>query len=219
MMNYLVHPAEARRRFSEFAEGDITYANLAYGALLIALEDNPGVDIERYVRELDELTARVKRRSRTGEPPIFTLGHIHAEMFDVDHYTGDAVNYYDVRNAYLSDVIDRKMGLPISLSIIFLHVASWVGLNAAGVGLPGHYITKVQFELNEIYVDPFHGGATLTAAEVLTEFKTTREHLKAWDARQTLVRVLTNLQNMWTQAGDPRKAANARERIAIAGVA
>lgn len=214
-MNYFIHPAEARRRFAEYAAGDIDYGNLAYGALLIGLEDNPGIDVDRSMRTLDELADRVKRRGSPRDPAVFKLGHLQAEMFDIDGYRGDATNYYDVRNAYLHEVIDRKMGLPISLSIIFLHVAHRVGLQAAGVGLPAHYITKVQFELNEVYVDPFNAGATLTANEVIAEMGASREHLKSWDARETLIRVLANLQNMWTRAGDARKAAAARERMAL----
>jgi regulator of sirC expression with transglutaminase-like and TPR domain len=219
----LIHPAEARRRFREYAGGEITNENLALGALLIALEDYPGLDVNHYLDELDTLAARVERRCGGSEPLVFRLGHLHAEMFDVDQYAGDATNYYDPRNAYLNEVIDRKTGIPITISIVFLHVATKLGFKAAGVGLPGHYIVKVQFELNEVYVDPFHGGTTLTMAEIgalLREVSggaaaLSPEHLRAWSGRQTLARVLANLQNMWTRNGDPRRAASARERMEL----
>jgi regulator of sirC expression with transglutaminase-like and TPR domain len=215
-----IHPAEARRRFREFAEGDIGNGDLARGALLIALEDYPQLDVDHYLRALDELAERAVGRGRAGELPVFRLGHLHAEMFDVDRYGGNGDHYYDPRNAYLNEVIDRKVGLPILLSIIFLHVAERIGLTVHGVGLPGHFIVKVQFELNELYVDPFHGGTTLTIAEIGElvghasggQVKLSAEHLRSWDARQTLVRVLANMQNMWARAGDVRKASSARER-------
>ena len=163
------------------------------------------------------------KRGSPGEPGVFRLGHLHAEMFDVDGYRGDGGNYYDPRNAYLNEVIDRRVGIPITLSVIFLHLASRLGLNAAGVGLPGHYIVKVQFELNEVYVDPFHGGSTLTMGEIaslLTQMtggrgKLLPEHLRAWSGRETLLRILANLQNMWTRSGDSRRAASAHERMEI----
>ncbi|HEX8172625.1 MAG TPA: transglutaminase-like domain-containing protein [Thermoanaerobaculia bacterium] len=219
----LIHPAEARRQFREYAAGDITNENLAYGALLIALEDNPRTDVPAYLAQLDDLAARAMRRCAPGDPPVFRLGHLHAEMFDGDGYRGDTTSYYDPRNAYLSDVIDRRSGIPISLAIIFLHVAAKLGLNAAGVGLPGHYIVKVQFELNEVYVDPFHSGTTLTIAEIAGllhqvtggKAQLQSEHLRATPGRDTLVRVLANLQSMWTRAGDSRRANAARERIAV----
>lgn len=219
----LIHPAEARRQLRELVAAEVTNENIARAALLIALEDHPRADVEQSLAQLDDLAARVERRCRPGEPPVFRLGHLHSEMFDVDGYHGDEINYYDPRNAYLDDVIERKIGLPISLSIIFLHVASKVGLTAYGVGLPGHYIVKVQFELNEVYVDPFHGGTTLTMPEIDTllgqlsggRVRLEREHLRAWTARETLARVLANLQNMWMRMGEPRKAAAARERLEL----
>jgi regulator of sirC expression with transglutaminase-like and TPR domain len=219
----LIHPAEARRQFREYAEGEIENANLARGALLIALEDYPRLDVDSYLDELDGLVARVEQRGNEKEPPIFRLGHLHAEMFDADGYAGDRGGYYDPRNAYLNEVIDRKMGIPITLSILFLHVATKLGFTAFGVGLPGHYIVKVQFELNEVYVDPFHDGTTLTMPEIgdllrqVTGGKAQlgREHLRAWSGRETLMRVLANLQNMWLRAGDSRRATSARERMEI----
>ena len=220
-MATLVHPAEARRQFREFAEREIGISDLARGALLIALEDYAQLDVEAYIQRLNDLARRVRARCVRGEPPVFRLGHLHSEMFDVDRYRGDAINYYDPRNAYLNEVIDRRVGLPLTLSIVFLHVANAIGLSAGGVGLPGHYIVKVQFELNEIYVDPFHGGATLTVGEIAAmlrdmsggRIQLESEHLRSTDPRQTLVRLLANLQNMWNRAGDTRKAFAASERI------
>lgn len=217
----LIHPAEARRQFREYAAGEITNANLARGALLIALEDYPRLDVDGYIDELDGLTARVERRCSPAEPPVFRLGHLHAELFDVDGYRGDAMSYYDPRNAYLNEVIDRRLGIPITLSIVFLHVATKLGFTASGVGLPGHYIVKVQFELNEVYVDPFHDGTTLTMGEIGALLRQVSggqthlgsEHLRAWSGRETLTRVLANLQSMWTRAGDTRRATAARERM------
>jgi len=219
----LIHPAEARRQFVEYVQGGVTSENLARGALLIALEDYPRIDVEGYLDDLDALAARVESRCSPGEPPIFRLGHLHAEVFDEDGYRGDTTGYYDPRNAYLNEVIERRLGLPITLSIIFLHVATKIGLSAAGMGLPGHYIVKVQFELNEVYVDPFHGGTTLTVPEIgvllrqLTggAVQLSGEHLRAWSGRETLHRVLANLQSMWRRAGDTRRAATAKERMEL----
>ena len=217
----LIHPAEARRQFVEYAQGDITNENLARGALLIALEDYPRLDVTGYLDELDSLALRVQRRCTEGEPPVFRLGHLHAEMFDEDGYQGDTHSYYDPRNAYLNEVIDRKLGIPITLAIVFLHVASKIGLAASGVGLPGHYIVKVQFELNEVYVDPFNAGSTLTVPEIGAllrqlsggSMQLASEHLRAWTGRETLHRVLANLVSMWSRAGDSRRASTAKERM------
>jgi regulator of sirC expression with transglutaminase-like and TPR domain len=222
-MTIFTHPAEARRRFRDFAAGEITNDDLARGALLIALEDYPHLDMEQHLAALVDLARRAGERGAAGEPPVFRLGHLVAEMFDADGYGGDQANYYDPRNAYLNEVIERREGLPITLSVIFIHAARRMGLPAVGVGLPGHFVVKVQFELNEVYVDPFHGGTTLSMDEIAElisggsggRTRLTSDHLRAWSPREILSRVLGNLQNMWTRAGDPRKAASARERITI----
>src|SRR5439155_2174210 len=115
ILTTLTHPAEARRRFREFAEGEITNENLALGALLVSVEDNPHVDLDGYLGILNDLGQRVRAKCLPGEPAVFRLGHLHSEMFDVDAYRGDETNYYDPRNAYLDQVIDLRSGLPLTL--------------------------------------------------------------------------------------------------------
>lgn len=218
-----LHTADARRRFIEYSTEDITNENLALGALLIAAEDYPGLDVDAYVRKLDAIAARAVARSVPGEQAFFRLEHVHEELFLVERYKGDAETYYDPRNAYLNEVIDHKTGLPISLSIIFLHVAARAGLTAHGVGLPGHFIVKVQFDMSEVYVDPFRNGETLGMTEIAQvvgdvtggSIRLTSDHLRAWNGRDILMRVLSNLQNMWARAGDSRRATSAAERLEI----
>jgi regulator of sirC expression with transglutaminase-like and TPR domain len=215
--------ADVRRRFLEYAAGEITNENLALGALLIAAEDHAHLAVERYVAQLDAMADRAAARSMRGEPAVLKLDHIHEELFVAQGFKGDSDTYYDPRNAYLNEVMDRKLGLPIALSIIFLHVAERVGLNASGVGLPGHFIVKVQFEMSEVYVDPFRGGETLAVNEIARvvgevtggSIRLTSDHLRAWTGRTILMRVLSNLQNMWSRAGDSRRAASAAERLEI----
>ncbi len=218
-----IQSVDARRRFLEFAAGEITNENLGLGALLIAAEDYPHLDVEKYLAELDEIGVKVMRRSRAGEPSILRLDHLHEELFGPEGFTGDSETYYDPRNGYINEAIDRRRGLPIILSIIYLHVASRCGLNAFGVGLPGHYVVKLQFELSEVYVDPFRGGETMTRSEiarVVSEMsggtvRLSSDHLRAWNGRDTLMRVLANLQGMWQRAGDSRRAAAAAERLEL----
>ncbi|MFN2442163.1 MAG: SirB1 family protein [Thermoanaerobaculia bacterium] len=218
-----IHPAETRRRFEEFARREINEVNLAEGALLIALEECPQMDVEAYLKRLDDMSERVASRIVMGEPDIFLLGHLHSQLFDIEGFTGNLVGYNEVKNSYLNEVIDSKRGIPITLSIIFLHVAQRVGLDAHGVGLPGHYIVRVQFPLSEVYVDPFHEGRTLTVREIDTmlaemsggEIRLRPHFLRRWTGRETLIRLLANLQNGHTRAGDKRKALSAEERIAI----
>jgi regulator of sirC expression with transglutaminase-like and TPR domain len=218
-----IHPAEARRRFEEFARREINEVNLSEGALLVALEESPQLDLEACLKTLDALAERVAARMAIGEPAIFLLGHLHHELFDVEGYTGNTIAYDDVRNSYLNEVIASKRGLPITLSIVFMHVAQRVGLDVHGVGLPGHYIVRVQFPLSEVYVDPYYGGRTLTVREIDAmlaemsggEIRLRPHFLRRWTGRETLIRLLANIQNAHARVGDKRKALSAEERIAI----
>ncbi len=218
-----VHPTEARRRFEEFSHGVIRESNLAEGALLVALEEYPQLDVDEYVEKLDALAERVRGRMGPGEPEIFLLGHLHHELFDEERFSGNAQNYYDVRNSFLNEVIDRRVGLPITLATVFIDVARRIGLNASGIGLPGHYIVRVQFPLSEVIIDPFHGGRTLTLLEIDTmlgemsggQVRLRPHFLRRWSARETLIRLLANLQNAFERAGESKKATSAAERIAI----
>lgn len=222
-MSISIHPAEARRRFAEFARGEMTRGDLARGALLIALEEYAALDVDGYLRKLEEIAALVRSRCVKGEPSIFTLGHLQSVLFEDLHFAGDESHYYDVRNSFLNEVIDHRLGLPITLSIVVMDVGERVGLDIAGVGLPGHFIVKARFELSEVYLDPFHGGRTLTTQEIdlllreqsRGQIALRSEFLRAWEPREILVRVLTNLQASWTRANDTRRALGAKERIAL----
>ncbi len=218
-----VHPTEARRRFEEFASRELGPSDVAEGALLIALEEYPQLDVEALLQRIDALAERVLDRSDRDEPSIFRLGHVHAVLFDQEGFIGNVGDYYDERNSFLNEVLDRKVGIPITLSILFLRVARFAGLDAHGVGLPGHYLAKICFDLSEVYVDPFYGGRTMTIPEIASflgeisngQVALRAEHLRAWSARETLVRVLANLQAAYERKGDAKRRNAAMERIEI----
>lgn len=218
-----IHPSEARRQFEQLASGEITLDSMARGALLIALEEYPKLKVDHYLAQLDEMADCVRDRIESGEPDIFKLGHVHSELFDKRGFIGNIASYYEAQNSFLNEVIDRKTGIPITLSILFVDIARKIGLDAVGVGVPGHFLVKVRFEMSEVYIDPFHGGRTLTVREIgelITEMSggnvTLRsEHLRAWTARETLTRVLANLQNIHQQNHDVKRATAARERIGL----
>lgn len=220
-----VHPSEARRRFEEFVMRELTTDDLLEGSLLIALEEYPRLDIVQYQSRVGEMVERVLTKCSASEPDIFRLGHVHSVLFDEERFIGNVGDYYDDRNSFLNEVMDRKVGIPISLSILFLTVARRVGLEAWGVGLPGHFLAKVQFELSEVYVDAFYGGQTMTVPEIAQfvaeisdgEMALRSDHLRAWEPRQILSRALANLHQIYERRGDGRRAMAAAERIEMLG--
>lgn len=215
--------SEARRRFASLiAEADAAI-NLAHAALLIAEEEEPRGAVAGSLALLGEMGGEAGRRVEAN--PLVAVETLNRFMFDELGFAGDEQNYYDVRNSLLPQVLERRAGLPITLSIIYMEVARRAGLNAEGVGLPGHFIVRVcagAGVTNDTLVDPFYGkvvdedecqqrlDSMYGGQVVLTE-----KHLRAMSKREILVRVLRNLQGIYMNSNSHRQALAVVERILL----
>ncbi len=130
-------------------------------ALEIARDAEPELDIETCLSRIDALAERARQRCGATPKPRAALAQIHWILFVEEGFRGNDDDYYDPRNSYLSDVLDRKLGIPISLSILYAEVAAQVGLELAGVNLPGHFVLQVSGESPPLFVDPYNNGAVL----------------------------------------------------------
>lgn len=130
-------------------------------SLEIARDAFPGLDDARYLTQIDDLAARVRQRCPAGSKPRRVLGQINWVLFVEEGYRGNSDDYYDPGNSYLNQVIDRKAGIPISLSVLYLALADRLGLAMAGVNLPAHFVVRTGRGASAIFVDPFHSGALL----------------------------------------------------------
>jgi regulator of sirC expression with transglutaminase-like and TPR domain len=138
--------------------------NLARIALEIARDAYPGLDVESQLKWIDALSCRVMGRCGSTSRTKAALGHINWVLFVEEGLRGDDESYYDPRNSYLNEILDRKLGIPISLSILYQAVARPVGIDLAGVNLPAHFVLRVMSERELLFVDPFHAGAILDRA-------------------------------------------------------
>ncbi|MBX7222941.1 MAG: transglutaminase-like domain-containing protein [Blastocatellia bacterium] len=185
-----------------------TQLDLAQAALHLCYLKYPELNAAAYLEKLDELAAEA--RSLVAEAPtprtkIEALAHF---LFVTSGFLGNEENYYDERNSFLNDVLDRRLGIPITLSLVFVEVAWRVGLNCEGVGLPGHFIVRHKSEDGLFLIDPFHGGRILTrrdCQELLTsvfhkEVELTPDLFRPVTKRQILVRMLGNLKNIYLKA-------------------
>lgn len=143
-------------------------------ALEIARDAYPDLDASSYVLQIDRLADRVRDRCPQGASARHILGQINWVLYVEEKFEGDTENYYDARNSYLNEVIERKLGIPMSLSLLYLAVAERLGLAMSGVNLPAHFIIRAGNGSGTIFVDPYHGGKLLDregcealAAEVL----------------------------------------------------
>jgi regulator of sirC expression with transglutaminase-like and TPR domain len=132
---------------------------LARIALEIARDAYPDLDVEAYLKRIEELAARASSRFRPGAKVRDIIGQINWVLYVEEGIGGNWEEYYDPRNSYLNEVLDRRLGIPISLSVVYWPVAEHLGLPMAGVNLPAHFMLRVDEDERTWFVDPFHAGA------------------------------------------------------------
>jgi regulator of sirC expression with transglutaminase-like and TPR domain len=197
--------------------------DLARAALLIAAEEYPRLNIERYKDQLDIFADIARARAAEAVDAEDMIAALNETLFTDLGFRGNREHYYDPRNSFLNEVIDRRRGIPITLTVVYMEVARRIGLAVKGVGLPGHFIAKHTSDTRELFIDPFHGGRLLGefgCAELLMEMSGGRikldpAHLGAVTNKQILTRMLSNLLSIYAGASDHSRALWVVERILI----
>jgi regulator of sirC expression with transglutaminase-like and TPR domain len=213
---------EARRRLARLLAQPDASVELAHAALLIAAEERPGLDVEHYRARLYELglAARERLARNQESSPVVALNKF---IFEELGFAGNQSEYYDPRNSLLSDVLERRTGIPITLSILYLEIGRRAGLEVEGIGLPGHFIVRAGEANGErVLVDPFNGKIidTEDCQERLDtiyggQATLTDAHLRPLSTREILARLLRNLKGIYAQAGLYRRALSIIERILL----
>lgn len=211
-----------RKRFKELVLLDEEQINLAEAALLIAAEEYPRLDVALYLERIDKIGDIVRERAIQAHNSLDILSAINTTLFDDLGFRGNVENYYDPRNSFLNEVIDRRTGIPITLTILYMEVAKRVGLHVEGVGMPGHFIAKLTTDSGEVFIDAFNGGRSFGeagCAGLLSEMSGGRltlkpEHMAAVTKKAILARMLSNLMGIYA-ASDHRRALAAIERILL----
>ena len=152
-------PASARERFADAVARPETEIDLAGAALLVAAEEYPQLSPEPYLQRLDVLAERVRDRLANENAPLIVLQELSRVLFEEEHFRGNAGNYYDPRNSFLNDVLDRHLGIPLTLCIVYLEVGWRLGLPLAGVNFPGHFVVRYEGEALRLLADPYQEGA------------------------------------------------------------
>ncbi|HEY8468607.1 MAG TPA: transglutaminase-like domain-containing protein [Longimicrobiales bacterium] len=197
--------------------------DLATAALLVAAEEYPQLPLAPYLRRLDLLAERVRDRLGDETAPLVMVQELNRVLFEEEGFRGNVEAYYDVRNSFLNDVLDRRLGIPITLSVVYLEVGWRLGLPLVGVGFPGHFLVRYEGEAVRLLVDPFEGGRLRfedQAQELLDRVyggmvPLQPEYLQPVSKRDILVRILTNLKGIYLNARDDRRALSAVERILV----
>jgi len=185
---------------------------LAQAALVIAKDEYPQLDVAAYIGRIDEMAATLRRRMRADISPADTLALLNHYLFDESGYAANTDDYYDPRNSYLNDVIDRKLGIPITLSVLHMEVGRRVGLSLSGVSFPGHFLVKCALRDGAVIVDAYARGAALGIKDLQKRLRVlsggmdvapeaVMRLLTAAPPAEILARMMRNLKAIHTERG------------------
>jgi regulator of sirC expression with transglutaminase-like and TPR domain len=197
---------------------------LDHAALLIGAWDHPARDLTHYKLQLDAIAREVEPEVARASNGIGRARAISDVLFDRLGFCGNTGDYYDPRNSFLCDVLDRRIGIPISLSVLYLEIARRVGVLAQGVNFPGHFLVRVAIEDAWLFLDPFSGGRALTPADLEALLRRTTNApdavlepsvIAAATKRQIVARMLVNLAGIYGRNGDLPRSLDVLERLAL----
>jgi regulator of sirC expression with transglutaminase-like and TPR domain len=200
--------------------------NLAEASLLLAQDAYPDINVQGYLGRLDDIATAIKKRLASdafAEQKVLALNYY---LFNELRYSGNVDDYYDPRNSYLNEVMERRTGVPITLSILYLEIGRRIGLNLKGISFPGHFLVKLAVKRGQLVLDPFIGGEAQSEADlrqrlaqVLPSAQAERAKLDPYlepaTPRQIIARVLRNLKNVYMQANKLERVLAVMHRMLL----
>lgn len=221
---------EPRQNFIRAVSRPTDNINLPLAALYIAAEEDPDIDVTLYMGKLSHIAQQLRAQLSERDSIYSAIYAINDILFQRFRFRGNTGNYYDIRNSYLHQVLDRKTGIPITLSIIYIEVARRAGIALSGVNMSGHFILSAGKDASLIYIDPFRKGRIYTRWEALQAMRRDgglqpnesvkldrlqRVFLPHADKRAILARLLNNMKIIHTAQGKLEAAISAAERVQI----
>ncbi len=194
--------------------------DLARAALLVAKEEYPQLPVELYLARLDQIAEEVKDRLADETAPLLVLQELLDMLYRRRGFGANRQAYYDPRNSFLNDVLDRGVGIPLTLGIVVLEVGWRLELPLEGVNIPGHFLVRYRGDALDLLIDPFDGGRIRfedQAQELLDRayggmVRVQDSFMRRATRRDMLVRMLTNLKGVYLRVGDHKRALAAVER-------
>jgi regulator of sirC expression with transglutaminase-like and TPR domain len=190
----------AYQRFVAAVQPPLEALPLDEVALCIAAHAQPGLDVDAYLAKLDDLAGEVRTP---------TLDGLVSHLFTTGRFSGNADDYYDPRNSLLNEVIDRRLGIPITLAVVAMEVGRRIGVPLWGVGMPGHFLVRDKVDPS-VFIDPFHGGRELDETGCRAIYRAMAGPAAPWDpsyldpvGRDAIVaRMLANLRAVYQNGGE-----------------
>jgi regulator of sirC expression with transglutaminase-like and TPR domain len=211
----------AMRRFADAVQRPEEEVELDRAALLLGEWEGP-IDVPRYRAMLDDLADRAElARRELADRSFAGCRAVSRVLFAELGFHGNAEDYYDPRNSFLAEVLDRRTGIPITLSVLYMEVARRIGVRISGLGFPGHFLVRALDGDRSVVIDPFHRGAVLGREELEEllarttgpEARLEPAHLAPLGKVQILTRMLVNLAGVYGKAGDLFRSLEVLERL------
>lgn len=208
--------------FEKISHSTEKEVRLAEAALRIAADEYPRLRIKSYLSLLDEWSDSLREQC-SGLPVQAQMDHLNEWLFETMKFSGNEEDYYDPKNSFLNEVIDRRMGIPITLSVIYLEMAWALGLEAAGISFPGHFLVRVMTEDRPVYVDTFHKGKIMTVDGCMQflrdltegELEFQESFLLTVSKRDILARMLRNLKRIYLEAYNFPKLIRVLDKLVV----
>jgi regulator of sirC expression with transglutaminase-like and TPR domain len=206
------------------AEIEDERVDLLRAALTFARIEDPALDIEHYAHRVDELAVRVAAKIQDQDDPTQIIAALNEVLFQEDMFRGNTVDYYSPRNSFLHDVLDRRLGIPITLAVVYMEVARRVGFQLFGVGMPGHFLLKhYDVDGRSILIDAFERGSIVSEEDCRQKLNSIYsgqvalqpEFLLPVTRRQMLTRMLNNLRSIYLSQRDFRRAVQVVDLILV----
>ncbi|HWA12632.1 MAG TPA: tetratricopeptide repeat protein [Burkholderiales bacterium] len=204
------------QRLQDLVRRDEEEIDLAEAALLVALHACPRLDVGHYLARIDEFGAGLRERIAPDAPATRRIEALNRYLFGELGFSPNRDDYYDPRNSFLHEVIDRRIGIPITLSVLYMEVGRRIGLSLQGVGFPGHFLVKCAVGEAMVVLDPYGGGLSLGIAELQERLRASRggevsraiiaSLLVAAGKKDILARMLRNLKAIYLREQALEKA-------------
>jgi regulator of sirC expression with transglutaminase-like and TPR domain len=205
--------------------------DLARACLMIAQDAYPQLDVERYLGEIERMALRLRARQPQDLGAEERVVALNQFLFEDLGYWGNTEDYYDPRNSYLNEVIDRKTGIPLTLSILYMEIGRRIGLPLQGVSFPGHFLVRLRLRGGMLVLDPFSGGAPQSESELRRRLQRVipegvadnvpvaelplDQFLEPASNRQILARMLRNLKGIYRDANKPESMLDVLNRMLL----
>jgi regulator of sirC expression with transglutaminase-like and TPR domain len=221
----------ALEAFAQLIAGGDERIDLARGCLMIAQDAYPGLDVDRYMGEIERMAGRLRGRLPKAGGAEERVVALNQFLYEDLGYWGNTTDYYDPRNSYLNEVIERKTGIPITMSILYMELGRRIGLPLEGVSFPGHFLVRLKLRGGMLVLDPFAGGAPQSEEELRKRVKRVipdgvaddlpaaelplDQFLEPASKRQILSRVLRNLKGIYRESDKPERMLDVLNRMLV----